>query len=104
LRLCLELGIPSISELLQRVSSAEITEWMAFEKINGPLGGRRTDYAAALITKAIYDVNTKKRKRRKLGDFLLKWGGKRRRPRTGAEMSQRVLAAFGFTSDTDERR
>jgi hypothetical protein len=98
------MGIPSVRELLQRVTSAEITEWMAFEKINGPLGGQRTDYAAALITKAIYDVNTKKRKRRKLTDFLLKWGSGRRRPRTAAEMSERVLAAFGFTSDTDEGR
>lgn len=97
------MGIPSVTELLSRVTSAEVTEWMAFERISGPLGGRRLDYATAMITKAIYDVNTKKRKRRKLSDFLFKWGGKRRRPRTADEMKQRVLEAFGLGKDDGGR-
>ncbi|MFC4333859.1 phage tail assembly protein T [Salininema proteolyticum] len=101
MRLALELGC-SVRELLTRLTSAEITEWMAFERINGPLGGKRHDYNAALITKTIVDANSgKKRRRRKLTDFLLQWGGKRRRPQTGSEMAAKATAAFGIN---DERR
>lgn len=38
----------TVEELLARVSSAELTEWQAFERVEGPLGQRRDDHLAAL--------------------------------------------------------
>ena len=48
-RLALALGIP-VSELLDRIDSAELLEWAAFEKDFGPLTVQeRVDHAAALV-------------------------------------------------------
>lgn len=37
------------AELLERATSAELTEWAAYEKVSGPLGGERGDVQAALV-------------------------------------------------------
>lgn len=63
-----------MAELLARVSSRELSEWMAYEKLTGPLGGERADHHAALVSQTVANVNRrKKQKARKLSDFLLKW-------------------------------
>lgn len=33
-----------------RLSASELSEWRAFEQIDGPLGGERGDWQAALIS------------------------------------------------------
>lgn len=76
----------TVAEMLSRMDSAEFTEWLAFERINGPLGGRRHDYLAAqqaLLTATA--AAGKKGKKFKLPDFLFEWGG-RRRPKGGREL------------------
>ncbi|MDT0305060.1 phage tail assembly protein T [Streptomonospora wellingtoniae] len=50
----------TVEELLARISSRELSEWIAFEKRAGPLGQRRGDIHMAVITSAIYNVNRKK--------------------------------------------
>ena len=64
----------TVAELLARVSSRELTEWMAYERLTGPLGGERADHHAALVAQTVANVNRGKRARRhKLSDFLIKW-------------------------------
>lgn len=58
-RLAAHLGM-TVAELLARISSRELTEWAVYERRAGPLGGRRGDIQAAIITAAIYNVNRKK--------------------------------------------
>ncbi|PRX90820.1 phage tail assembly protein T [Allonocardiopsis opalescens] len=59
-RLAGHLGSSSVEKLLEETSSRELTEWAVYEKVAGPLGGKRIDVAAAQIVAAIYNVNRKK--------------------------------------------
>lgn len=38
----------TVEELLERITSTELTEWQAFEQVEGPLGQRRDDHLAVL--------------------------------------------------------
>lgn len=68
-----------IGEMLARMSAQEITDWIAYERISGPLGPVRGDWQAAIVAATVYGAAaTKKTKRRKLKDFLPKWVGDRR--------------------------
>lgn len=66
--------------MLARVSSTELTEWAAYERITGPLDrARRGDYQAALIAATIANVNRGPTSRvRGVEEFLLDWA----RPQT----------------------
>ncbi len=69
-RLAAHLGM-TVGELLARVSSRELTEWMVYERVAGPLGGRRGDIQSAIIAATI--VNSKRGKGKKAvqpADFM----------------------------------
>jgi hypothetical protein len=88
-----------VHEFLTRWSSAEITELMAYELVEGPIGGRRGDHQAALIASTV--ANALGGRRRKFTDFLFQWG-KRRRARNGHELlaaAKSINAALGGTTD-----
>lgn len=59
-----------MSELLQRISSKELTEWMAFYSIE-PFGEVRADMRAALIAHTV--AAGAGAKKIKLEDFMLKF-------------------------------
>jgi hypothetical protein len=68
------------------MSSSELTEWMVFEKITGPLGRRRRDIQAATIAATIANANrAKKAKRAQISDFLIDYERASRR-KTGQEL------------------
>ena len=58
-RLAAHLGM-TVAEMLARISSRELTEWAAYERRAGPLGGRRGDVHMAVVSAAIYNTNRKK--------------------------------------------
>ncbi|MFJ5059018.1 hypothetical protein ACIP96_06315 [Streptomyces nigra] len=61
------------------MSSAELTEWMAYEKIAGPLGGARQDILNAILTAVVANTaRGKKGRASKPKDFLPKWDRDRR--------------------------
>ena len=43
------MGWPSVAWGLARISSHEITEWMAYEEVEGPLGPARLDHHFATL-------------------------------------------------------
>lgn len=49
----------TVEELLDRVSSAELTEWQAFDACE-PIGGYRIDYNAAMMCALFANANRKK--------------------------------------------
>lgn len=59
-----------------RISSKEFSEWIAYERIDGPLGMQREDYHAAYIAWKIVLMLRDPNKGRTptLDDMLLKWG------------------------------
>lgn len=61
-------------EMLARVSSAELTQWQAYERVTGPLGGERADTNAALT--AYYIAQALGAKKVKLDQLLPKWDRK----------------------------
>jgi hypothetical protein len=71
----MQLGM-TVEELLKRASSRELSEWMAFEVIHGPIGYERLDYAAALIAQRVTVMlsDPKEAKKIKLDSFLPQWG------------------------------
>lgn len=54
----------TVGELLARISSRELTEWMAFAQVE-PFGEAREDMRAALIASTIANTARDKKKRRK---------------------------------------
>ena len=71
----------TVADLESRLSSSELTEWIAFEKLTGPLGRRRNDIQAATIAATIANANRGKRgKKFKMTDFLIPYGEQRKGP------------------------
>jgi hypothetical protein len=65
----------TVADLDARMGSAELTEWMAYERMTGPLGRRRQDIQAATIAAAIANASRGKRgKTFTVADFLLPYG------------------------------
>ena len=66
----------TVSELLSRISSRELSEWLAYFRIEGPPGEGRADWRAGMVAATIANVNRDPKKRRKPfepADFLPQW-------------------------------
>lgn len=86
-----------VSELLERVSSQELTEWQAYEEIAGPLGPARSDLQAAIVAATVANAARHKGKPATPADFIPEWD---RRPQTVEEqlrIAHALNAAFGGT-------
>lgn len=71
----------TVAELDFRMGSYELTEWMAFEKMTGPLGRRRGDIQAATVAATVANANRGKGgKKFKLSDFLIPYDDSRKSP------------------------
>lgn len=75
-RLATHLG-KSLREV-EALDSREVTEWLAYEDVNGPLGQERLDYLAGLVAATAVNV-WKGKEERPLGplDLVEDWGGQR---------------------------
>jgi hypothetical protein len=86
-----------VGELLARTSSFEITEWMAYERLTGPLDSRlRGDISASIVAATVANSQGAKRKL-KPADFVPTWF---KRKKTVDEVWAEVLkanAALGGT-------
>jgi len=79
-----------VAELLARTSSRELSEWLAYERVTGPLDIRlRTEISAGIIAATVANSNGAKR-RAKPSDFLPTWF---KRKKTVREMWQEVVRA-----------
>ena len=64
----------TVEEMLARISSRELTEWMRYERVCGPLGAERDNLHAGLVAAAIYNVNRERgRKAFRPQDFLFEF-------------------------------
>jgi hypothetical protein len=67
----------TVEELLARISSRELTEWICFFGIEGPAGEERADWRAGLIASTIANANRDPKKRKEPfepTEFMPKWG------------------------------
>jgi hypothetical protein len=85
-----------VSEVLERVSSRELTEWQAYERIAGPLGPARADVQSAIIAATVANANRGKGKPATPADFIPEWD---RKPTQTVEeqvaIAYALNAAFG---------
>jgi len=93
------------AELLERISSRELTEWMIFEQVE-PFGSNTQYYGPAITTAMIANVNRKKgTKPVKPDEFIPKF---EKEPQSTAEMksfARGITLALGgqdLTKDKDE--
>ncbi|WKV74720.1 DUF4035 domain-containing protein [Streptomyces sp. PCS3-D2] len=70
-----------MAELLATHSSAELTEWIAYEQITGPIGQGRDDILMAILAATISNASRSKGRKAKITDFLPKWDHGAGRPR-----------------------
>lgn len=63
----------TVRELLERIDSRELSEWMAHELVDGPLGGARGDVHAAVGAAATVNVNRSRRRPYPVSDFVPTW-------------------------------
>ena len=61
-----------VAELEVRMTSRELSEWMAYDRLS-PLGPERDDLRAALISTTVANFMRKRRRAFKLKDFMLKF-------------------------------
>jgi hypothetical protein len=80
----------TVRELLARISSLELSEWMAYEKVTGPLDSRlRGDISAGIVAATVANSASRKAKASPR-DFIPTWF---RRKKTPAELWQEVMKA-----------
>lgn len=53
-----------VSELLNRISSRELSEWMAYDRLQ-PFGPERSDVNAGIVASTVANANRDSKKRRK---------------------------------------
>lgn len=79
-----------VRELLARTSSRELTEWMAYERVTGPLDVRlRNEISAGIVAATVHNAAGAKR-RAKASDFVPTWF---KRKKTPEEIWRDVMSA-----------
>jgi hypothetical protein len=64
----------TVAELLGKCSAQELTDWVAFEHIDGPLGQVRGDIQAGIVAATIANAKRGKSSRHfKPSDFMVQW-------------------------------
>lgn len=64
----------TVRELLARIDSDEFSEWIAYERMAGPLDlGVRVDINAAMLAAHGYNLRRGRRSAKKVDEFLIKW-------------------------------
>lgn len=86
----------TVADLDSRLDSAELTEWMAFERMTGPLGRKRQDIQAATVAAAVVNSNRGKGQRKaKVTDFLIPYGDRRKSPEQMLEAIRGLNRSMG---------
>jgi hypothetical protein len=89
-----------VGDLLARVSSRELTEWMAYYEME-PFGEERADLRAGIIASTVANVNRAKGKAYKPQDFMPKF--ERRGQKTWQEILTAVERMNALLGGRDER-
>lgn len=95
----------TVRELLARIDSRELSEWVAYEQITGPLGPERSDIHAGIIAATIANSNRGKgSKKAKPADFIPKWDKPKQDTAQQLTAIQQINAAFGGTRSKRRKR
>jgi hypothetical protein len=93
-RLAAHLGM-TVRELLSRLDSRELSEWIAYYNLD-PFGEARADYRAAMLACLTANINRGKHEPFKISDFMPNFEPKK--PQTMEEM-KRILMSISRPAD-----
>jgi len=80
-----------VAELLRTHSSDELSEWMAYEHVTGPIGPERMDFLHSILAATVSNTARGKGRKAEPKDFLPKWDqGARRQPADWQQMLAEV--------------
>lgn len=67
-----------MADVRDGLTSRELTEWAAYERVTGPLGADRLDVLFALLCATIVNSQPRRRGQPKaqVSDFLIPWDGR----------------------------
>ncbi len=86
------------------MTSAELTDWMAFEQVNGPiLPHERIDIGLAQIGWILARLLGKSRRELKTQDFLPAWYGDLSKPKRDADSIREGFEALMRTADANNK-
>lgn len=93
----------TVREAQARIDSREFAEWLAYERVAGPLGGERGDLHAAIVAATVHNLWAKKP--RKLRDFYPTWARRKQSPEEMLAWAKTLNRAYGGTEvkDVDSR-
>lgn len=83
----------TVKELLSRIDSQELTEWMAFYELE-PFGTEPEDYRTGIIASTIANVNRDAKRQPKPyrpQDFMPVWTRKAKKEQSEEEMRQVIM-------------
>lgn len=96
-----------VREMLQRIDSRELTEWMAYYELE-PFGAMRGDLHAGIIASTIANTHRDPKQRKQPfepGDFMPDFAGDRRpQPQSWQQQLQMVEALNRAFGGTDRRK
>ena len=82
--------------MLRGMSSRQLSEWQAYERISGPLGAARADLHAGIIAATIANANRPpKSKPFRPADFIPKWDHQPQPVHQMKALARALNAAFG---------
>jgi len=79
------------------MSSVEFAEWLAFQRLEGPLGPERDDWRAAMIASVVANANRDRKRSARAyepRDFIPDWTGGERPRLHPLEVAEKVKRAF----------
>ncbi|MGW8746543.1 phage tail assembly protein T [Streptomyces sp. NPDC055794] len=76
----------SVAELLRTHTSAELTEWMAYERVTGVFGPERLDLLHGIQTAALVNTQRAKGRKAEAKDYIPVWDQGKRGPMSWQDM------------------
>jgi hypothetical protein len=97
--------VTAVIEGTPGISSQEVTEWMAYERVEGPQDGTRGDFHAAQVVQAMIALwGTKKgAKPPSIDKLRIQWDGGAKPVGSGLQMLAKIAALNQAMKGTDER-
>jgi len=90
----------TVREAQTRMDAREFAEWLAYERLTGPLGGERGDLHTAIVAATVHNLWAKRP--RKLRDFMPQWAQKRQTVDEQLALVKAMNRAFGGTVEGED--
>ncbi|MET9516383.1 hypothetical protein [Streptomyces sp. NPDC002994] len=91
----------SVAELLRTHTSEELTGWIAYEQVTGPLGPERMDVLVAILAATVSNTARAKGRKAEPKDFIPKWDQGAKQSMSWEEMLAAVKAINRRMGGTD---